>query len=68
MINQPASVERRVVPVHVWAELEIDHRVRAIRLMTQLAFNLVLAQSDLLVKEPKYVEPTHYPQDPTRTP
>jgi hypothetical protein len=68
MINQPTSVERRVVPVHVWAELEIDRRIRAIRLMTQLAFNLVLAQSDLLVKESSHVEPTYYPQDPARTP
>jgi hypothetical protein len=68
MINQPASVGRRVVPVHVWAELEVDRRIRAIRLMTQLAFNLVLAQSDLLVKESSYVEPTYCPQDPARTP
>lgn len=68
MIDQPRSAERRVVPVHVWAELEIDRRARAIRLMAQLAFNLALTQSDLLVKEPSYVEPTHYSQDPTRTP
>lgn len=68
MINRPASAERSVVPVHVWTRLAADRRARAIHLMAQLAFNLVLAQSDLIAKETKHVKSTRYTQNPARTP
>jgi len=64
MIDQPVSTENRVGPVHVWARLTADRQAGAIRLMAQLAFNLVLAQSDSLVKEPCYDKPTHRTQNP----
>jgi hypothetical protein len=63
MINQLVPSGHRVVPVHVWEYLTADRRARAIRLMAQLAFNLVLAQSDSLVEEPCYAKPTHHPQN-----
>jgi hypothetical protein len=65
MIDQLISTENRVRPVHVWTGLTADRRVGAIRLMAQLAFNLVLAQSDSLVKEPCYDKQTHRTQNPT---
>jgi hypothetical protein len=65
MTDQPASTERHVAPVHVWTRLAADRQARAIRLMAQLAFNLVLAQFDLPVKEFDYVEPTGHTQNPT---
>jgi len=64
MIDQPVSTEYRAGPVHVWARLTADRRAGAIRLMAQLAFNLVLAQSDPLVKEPSNDKPTHRTQNP----
>jgi hypothetical protein len=64
MIDQLISTENRVEPVHVWTRLTADRRAGAIRLMAQLAFNLVLAQSDSLVKEPRYDKPTHRTQNP----
>jgi hypothetical protein len=64
MIDQPASTENSTSPVHVWTRLTADCRARAIHLMVQLAFNLVLAQSDALVKESCYDKPTHRTQNP----
>jgi hypothetical protein len=64
MIDQLVSTENRVRPVHVWIGLTADRQAGAIRLMAQLAFNLVLAQSDSLVKEPRYDKPTHRTQNP----
>jgi hypothetical protein len=64
MIDQPVSTENRVRPVHVWTRLTADRQAGAIRLMARMAFNLVLAQSDSLVKEPCYDKPTHRTQNP----
>ena len=64
MINQPVSAERCVAPTQVWTRLATDCRARAIRLTAQLAFNLVLGQSDLLVEEPNHVEQTRHAQNP----
>jgi hypothetical protein len=64
MIDQLISTENRVRPVHVWTGLTADRRAGAIRLMAQLAFNLVLAQSASLVKELCYDELTQRTQDP----
>jgi hypothetical protein len=64
MLDQLVSTENRVRPVHVWTRLTADRRVGAIRLMAQLAFNLVVTQSDLLVKEPRYDKPTRRTQNP----
>lgn len=64
MVDQPVSTEDRISPAHVWTQLTADCRTRAIRLMAQLAFNLVLAQSNSLVKEPCYDKPPRRPQNP----
>lgn len=63
MINQLVPNGHRVAAVHVWEYLAADRRARAIRLMAQLAFNLVLAQSASLVEEPCYAKSTHHPQN-----
>jgi hypothetical protein len=64
MIDQPASAKHHVVPVQVWTRLTTDRQTRAIRLMAQLAFNLVLAQCDWAVKELDHAKPTDHTQDP----
>ena len=51
------SAEVPVSPAQVWARLAVDCRTRAIRLMAQLAFNLVVAQTDLTTKEAVYAAP-----------
>lgn len=64
MLNHHVSIEHDLVSVQVWTQLTTELRARAILLMAQLAFNLVLAQTDLLVKEPNYVESTRHTQNP----
>lgn len=64
MLNQHVSIEHDLVSVQVWTQLTAELRARVILLMAQLAFNLVLAQTDLLVKEPNYVESTCSTQNP----
>jgi hypothetical protein len=53
-----------VSPAQVWARLAADLQARAIRLMAQLAFNLVAAQSDLPIREAHYASLSHPPQNP----
>ena len=64
MIDQPPPDEHHVAQVHVWSRLTTDRQAHAIRLMAQLAFNLVLAQFDLPVKEFDYVKPTDHTKNP----
>jgi hypothetical protein len=54
------ATDRRVLPAHVWARLAADCRERAIRLMAQLAFNLVAAQAESPIKESDHVVPTDH--------
>jgi hypothetical protein len=51
MSQQAAPTELCPSLTQVWARLATELREQAIRLMTQLAFNLVVAQSDWPVKE-----------------
>jgi hypothetical protein len=53
------STARPVSPAQVWVRLAADLRARAIRLMAQLAFNLVAAQADSPIKESNHAIPTH---------
>lgn len=53
-----------VSPTQVWARLAADRQVRAIRLMAQLAFNLVAALSDSPIQEPHHVVTAGHNQDP----
>lgn len=67
MSCQSSFADHYVSPVQVWARLAADHRRQAIRFMAQLAFNLIVAQSDLLIKEPNHAIPSRHVQDPTGT-
>lgn len=64
MSNQSPAIAPPMSPAQVWARLTADHRARAIRLMAQLAFNLVAAQPDSPIKECDHVIPTQHPQNP----
>lgn len=65
MILQSMPVECPVSPAQVWAHLATDAQERAIRLMAQLAFKLVAAQSsEPPGKESNDALPVRRPQDP----
>jgi hypothetical protein len=63
MSHQSSSIDRQVLPAQVWARLAAECRARAIRLMAQLAFNLVVAQSDSLVKESNHAISSRHAQN-----
>ncbi len=65
MLVQSSLVDTPVSPAQVWARLATDLQERAIRLMAQLAFNLVAAQSEWPQKESDHALPTQRPQNPT---
>jgi glycosidase len=67
MSVQTSPAECPVSPPQVWTRLATELQKRAIRLMAQLAFNLVATQSEWLVAEDKesdHVIPPSHPQDP----
>ena len=65
MFHQASSTDHHVSPAQVWVHLATDCRTRAIRLMVQLAFKLVLVQPDSLIKESNHVNRVRNPQNPT---
>jgi len=65
MSDQSPAIAPPMSPAQVWARLTADHRARVIRLMAQLAFNLVAAQPDSPIKESDYVIPTQHAQNPS---
>ena len=64
MLVQSSPVDTPVLPAQVWTRLATDLQERAIRLMAQLAFNLVAAQSEWPRKESDHALPTQRPQNP----
>jgi hypothetical protein len=64
MSYQSLLTDRFVSPAQVWARLAVDCRAQVIRLMAQLAFNLVAAQSDSPVKESNHVIQPEHTQNP----
>jgi len=64
MLIQSLPVAGSVLPTQVWARLATDLQERAIRLMAQLAFNLVATQGEEPRKESDHALPTHRPQNP----
>jgi sugar phosphate isomerase/epimerase len=65
--TQSSPANCPVSPAQVWAHLAIELQERAIRLMAQLAYNLVTAQSgwpNAKDKESKHVIQSYHPQDP----
>jgi hypothetical protein len=65
MFHQALSADHHISPAQVWVRLATDCRTRTIRLMAQLAFKLVLAQPDSIIKESNHVIRVHNPQNPT---
>jgi hypothetical protein len=65
MFHQASSTDHHISSAQVWMRLATDCRTRAIRLMAQLAFKLVLAQPDSLIKESNHVIRVRNPQNPT---
>jgi len=55
------ATEPNVSPAQIWHALSTDHRARAIRLMAQLACNLVTEKIDASYKE-SHDEPCAYPR------
>jgi hypothetical protein len=64
MSYQSLLTDRFVSPAQVWTLLAADCRAQVIRLMAQLAFNLVAAQSDSPVKESNHVIQPKHTQNP----
>jgi hypothetical protein len=66
MSIQSSSANCSISPAQVWARLATELQERAIRLMAQLAFNLVAAQSewpDVKNKESNHVNLPHQSQN-----
>jgi hypothetical protein len=55
MSQQVIPAPRGVLPTQIWSCLNAGDRAKVIRLMAQLAFNLIAAQSELNVKESTHV-------------
>ena len=64
MSTQLSPAGYPVSPAQVWARLATDLQERAIRLMAQLAFNLVFTRSDWHGKEPNRDDTSQQTQDP----
>jgi hypothetical protein len=65
MSHLSSTTDCRVSSAQVWARLAAEYRARVIRLMAQLAFNLVVAQADSPIQESVHAVSTEYSQDPT---
>ena len=64
MSQQTVSTDLCPSLARVWARLATELQEQAVRLMAQLAFNLVIAQSDWPEKEHTYDLPSRQTQDP----
>lgn len=64
MHSPSAPADPCVSPVQVWPRLATDRQLRAVRLMAQLAFNLVVALADSAPKEPNYAVAPCHNEDP----
>ena len=64
MDAHPLPTNQLVSPAQVWARLTTDLQVRAIRLMAQLALNLVAVPDERPLEESEHVSLTHHPQTP----
>lgn len=64
MDAHPLPTDQLISPAQVWARLTTDVQTRAIRLMAQLALNLVAAPDERPPKESEYAPLTHRSQTP----
>jgi hypothetical protein len=67
MSQQVIPAPRCVLPTQVWSCLSAGDQAKVIRLMAQLAFNLIAAQSELNVKESIHVYSVQNRQNSSRT-
>ena len=63
MANQTPLAAHRATTVQIWMHLAAEQRARAIRLMAQLAFKLVLAQPNSPFKEVPHAVERQQPQN-----
>lgn len=65
MVSPSSSPDPSVSPAQVWACLTSDLQARAIRLMAQLAWNLIVADIPRPSKEIENAQCVQHPQAPT---
>ena len=66
MVEAGGSSSGQPVPIPVWSDLATDNRVRAVRLMVQLALKFVTPQVEGRPKEVDDVKPNRQPQSASR--
>ena len=66
MVEAGRSSSGQPTPLPVWNELAMDDRVRAVRLMVQLALKFVTPQVEERQKEVDDVKPNSQPQSASR--
>ena len=62
MDAHPLPTDQLVSPAQVWTRLAIDLQARAIRLMAQLALNLVAAPDERPPEESEHASLAQHPQ------
>ncbi len=63
MSSQELPTRCHILPAQVWGRLSVDRRTRALRLMTQMAFQYVTVQFDQHRKESEHVRPIRAKQN-----
>lgn len=67
MVEAGVSSPGQPAPIPVWSDLSTDDRVRAVRLMVQLALKFVATQVEGRPQEVEHVKPNDQPQSASRT-
>ncbi len=63
MVHQTSFTNHRASSAPIWTRLATEHRAQVIRLMAQLAFKLVVAQSNSPIKEGQHAVATGHTQN-----
>jgi len=66
MVEAGVSSPGQSAPIPVWSDLSTDYRVRAVRLMVQLALKFVAPPTEGRHKEVEHVKPNGQPQSASR--
>jgi|GEM_PF-4036755 hypothetical protein len=66
MVETGVSSPEQPGPIPVWSDLAVDNRVRAVRLMVQLALKFITPQVEGRSKEVDDVKPNRQPQSASR--
>jgi len=62
MFQEPTVTKRCPLSIQVWARLAGEQRTQAIRLMAQMAFNLIVTQTTAFNQESQHVS-ANQPED-----